>query len=360
MIDRRQEFLDVLFDFDDKIAFGMDDASACKPIDPLPDWLYTKANKFCINPLHTWRDGKNVTAINSFLFEIDKDDDGNLIPIKQQVKMFLESGLPYTTMVFSGTKSVHCIVRLTEPVHSDWFRSWWEAIDRVLTAKGLPIDAATMKIPQLSRVPGSIRIDKVKDEEGKETLVEGKKQTLIHINRRVTQSEIKEWLATNGEEVREPWTPPVNNYAPDMNAQVDDKELWQAAYNMNAKKYGTYNAQATTGNWVYLIALGNFFYRVDLPINAMISICNAELGAKTMKSSGEFYIEEALTKGWKWAEKNGLEKIPVQSKADWIAEQQSEGKKEFTKEEKEEWLKQKRLKELKQNELNLLKQYESK
>jgi hypothetical protein len=329
MIDKRQEFLDVLFDFDDKIAFGMDDGSACKPIDPLPDWLYTKANKFCINPLRNWRDTGNVTAINSFLFEIDKDADGNLIPVKQQVRMFLDSGLPYTTMVYSGTKSVHCIVRLTEPVEQNWFSCWWEAIDRVLTTKGLPIDPATMKIPQLSRVPGSIRMDKVKDdegnykkdEEGNNILLEGNEQKLIHINRRIEQSEIKEWLATNGEEIREPWVPPVNNYEPDMNAQVDDKELWQAAYNMNAKKYGDYNQGATTGNWVYLIALGNFFYRVDLAINAMVSISNTELGSKTMKSSGEFFIEEALTKGWKWAEKNSLEKIPVQSKADWVARQ---------------------------------------
>ena len=329
MIDRRQEFLDVLFDFDDKIAFGMDDASACKPIDPLPDWLYTKANKFCINPLHTWRETGNVTAINSFLFEIDKDVEGNLIPVKQQAKMFLDSGLPYTTMVYSGTKSVHCIVRLTEPVNADWFRSWWEAINRVLVAKGLPIDPATMKIPQLSRVPGSIRIDKVKDEKGNfkkdekgnYILLEGKEQTLIHINRRVTQNEIKEWLTTNGEEVREPWIPPVNNYEPDMNAAVDDKELWQAAYNMNAKKHGDYNANASTGNWVYLIDLANFFYRVDLSLTAAISISNTEFGEKTIKSSGKFYIAEAITKGWQWAEKNSLEKIPVQSKADWIAQQ---------------------------------------
>ena len=328
----RLKFLEVLFDIDDKVAFGMDDARACKPIAPLPEWKFTKANKFCINPLKNWRDAANVTQINSLLFEMDKDENNEVIPVKEQIKMFLNSGIPYSTLVFSGTKSVHCIVRFTEPIEQKWFRSWWEAINRVLTDKGLPIDKNTMKIPQLSRVPGSIRIDKEKDEEGNfkkdeegnYILVEGNEQKLIHINRRVTQGEVKEWLTNNGEQVNEPYVPPVRLYEPDMNAAVDDKELWQAAYNMNAKKHSDYNATAPSGNWMYLIDLANYFYRVDLNLNAAISICNTEFGTKALSSSGEFFIEEPLTKGYTWAEKNGLEKIKVTSKEEFIEQKKQE------------------------------------
>ena len=317
----RLKFLEVLFDIDDKVAFGMDNRSACKPISPLPEWKYTKANKFCINPLRNWRDGQNVTQINALLFEMDKDENGEIIDPKKQIRMFLDSGIPYSTLVFSGTKSVHCIVRFTEPIEEKWFRSWWEAINRVLTSKGLPIDPHTMKIPQLSRVPGSIRIDKDK-ETGKEIV--GKEQKLIHINRRVTQDEVRDWLSTNNEEVKEPYVPPVRLYEPDMNAQIDDKELWQAAYNMNAKKHGDYSATAQSGNWMYLIDLANYFYRVDLSLNAAISICNTEFGTKGLSSSGEFFIEEPLTKGYTWAEKNGLEKIKVTSKAEYMEERRQE------------------------------------
>ena len=318
--EQRLQFLEVLFDIDDKVAFGMDDKSACKPIAPLPEWKFTQANKFCINPLKNWRDAANVTQINSLLFEMDKDENNKVIPVKEQVKMFLNSGIPYSTLVFSGTKSVHCIVRFTEPIEQKWFRSWWKAINRVLIAKGLPIDPHTMIIPQLSRVPGSIRVDK--DEDGNDVL--GKEQKLIHINRRVTQDEVREWLSTNGEEVREPYVPPVRLYEPDMNAQVDDKELWQAAYNMNAKKHNEYNATAPSGNWMYLIDLANYFYRVDLNLNAAISICNTEFGTKALSSSGQFFIEEPLTKGYTWAEKNGLEKIKVTSKKEWMEEKRQE------------------------------------
>jgi len=350
MIDRRQEFLDVLFDFDDKIAFGMDDGSACKPIDPLPDWLYTKANKFCINPLHTWRNTGNVTAINSFLFEIDRDADGNQIPIKQQVKMFLDSGLPYTTMVYSGTKSVHCIVRLTEPVEGDWFRSWWEAINRVLTAKGLPIDAATMKIPQLSRVPGSIRMDKVKDEEGNfkkddkgnYILVEGNEQKLIHINRRVTQSEIKEWLAENNIEVEAPRVPEPSTYVPGANDAVDNKAKFEKAIAWTTDKGGSYSSSTTTGGHSWLFDLGMNCWKVDLNKDAAVSMAEIEWGTRYLGSNGGGNTNFPVKAGWEFGHNNSVKQYEFKKNTEW------------TDEEKKEWLKQKRLKQLKLNELILI------
>ena len=147
MIDRRDEFLKVLFDEDDNVAWGRDDQDACRPHYPYPMFLHTNAVKFCINPLSTWRDGKHTTAINALLFEMDYDDSKGkdkrvLIPIKEQIRLFEESGIPYTTMVYSGGKSVHVIVRFTEQIDQTMFQPTWTAISKALTQNGCFIDPA--------------------------------------------------------------------------------------------------------------------------------------------------------------------------------------------------------------------------
>jgi hypothetical protein len=309
MIDKRDEFLKVLFDVDDQVAFGLDDKSACKPIDPYPEFLTTNANKFCINPLREWRNTDNVTKITALLFEMDKDEDGNIIDPKEQVKMFLESGIPYTTLVFSGTKSVHAIVRFEEPIEQEWFRSWWRAINRVLVNKGLPIDPATMKIPQLSRVPNSIRESN------------GERQKLIHINRRVTQTEVKAWIEANGEIVEEPYVAPIRTYEPNANALVADKELFEAAYNMHKKHNDDYNSAAESGNWNWLFSFGGMLYKVDLDLNAGVSIFRTLFSNVAHGSAGDFDVEEALSKGWKWAQSTNVDKIEVKTKQQYKKEQ---------------------------------------
>ena len=304
MIDKRKEFLEVLFDSDDYVAFGKNDMAASKAIYPIPEWYTTNAMKFCINPLgrNQRRNGENIgDNIYSFLFEMDKDENNQIIPAKEQIRMFVNSGIPYTTMVYSGSKSIHLIVRFTEPITQKWFRSWWEAMNRVLVSKGLPIDPATMKIPQLSRVPNSMR-----DVDGDKVC-----QKLININKRIEQSEMLEWLEANGEEVLEPYVPPVREYNPDLNAEVSDEEKFKAAYNMFKKTHGEYEPSAESGNWMNLFNFGVGLYKVDLTLNASIALVNIALGTEAKGSSGSFYTELAIEKGWKDAERKGYEKIQV-------------------------------------------------
>ena len=309
MIDKRDEFLKVLFDVDDQVAFGIDDKSACKPIDPYPEFLTTNANKFCINPLDKWRNTENVTKITALLFEMDKDEDGNVIDAKEQIKMFIESGIPYTTLVFSGTKSVHAIVRFEEPIEQEWCRSWWWANNRIKDNKGLPIDPATMKIPQLSRVPNSIRESN------------GKKQSLIDIQTRRTQAEVKSWIEANGEIVEEPYVAPIRTYEPNTNALVADKELFEAAYNMHRKLNEDYNSAAESGNWNWLFNFGGMLYKVDLDLNAGVSIFRSRYSNIAHGSAGDFDVEEALSKGWKWTQSTNADKIEVKTKQQYRAEQ---------------------------------------
>ena len=309
MIDRRDEFLKVLFDEDDNVAWGRDDQDACRPFYPYPMFLHTDAVKFCINPLSTWRDGKHTTAINSLLFEVDDD-----IPIKEQVKLFEQSGLPYTTMVYSGKKSIHVIVRFTEQLDEKYFRPTWLAISNALKKHGIPVDPATMKIPQLSRVPNSMRPDT------------GKKQTLVFIKERVSMLEMTEWLTLNDIVVEEPKVRKNTVYIPNENDAVDDEEKFQAAYNMYKKKYGEFESTATTGNWVNCVNIGTLCYKVDLSLASSIGLCNNKLGHTIKTSGGEVQTETAITKGWEWADKNQVDKIKLNSKEEYKALQQELGK----------------------------------
>lgn len=320
MIDRRDEFLKVLFDEDDNVAWGKNDQYACRPHYPWPMFLHTEDVKFCINPLSTWRDGKHTTAINSLLFEMDYrkvNGEEELIPIKEQIKLFELSGIPYTTMVYSGGKSIHVIVRFTEQLDEKWFENTWKAIEKALTKNGCWIDPATMKIPQLSRVPNSIRDVDIKDDEGNVVGSKQVKQTLIFIKERVSMLEMTEWLKENDVVIEEPKVRKNSVYIPNANDGVVDKEKFTAAYNMYKKKYGEFEAAAATGNWVNCVNIGTLCYKVDLSLGDTVGLCNNKLGYTIKTSTGEVPTANAIIKGWEWADKNQVDKIKLNTKEEY-------------------------------------------
>lgn len=327
MIDKREEFLKVLFDRDDNVAWGKDDQDACRPEYPYPMFLHTEAVKFCINPLSTWRDGKHTTAINSLLFEMDKDPDENIIPIKKQVRLFENSKLPYTTMVYSGGKSIHVIVRLTEPLDEKMFRPTWLAISKALTNAGCFIDPATMKIPQLSRVPNSIREDGTLFNDDYEVVGKGPvKQQLIFIKERVSLLELTRWLNENDVTIKVPVPREKSLYIPNANDRVEDKDKFKHAYNMYKSRYGNYDSSVTTGNWNNSFNIGILCYKVDLNLSAAIGLCNTKLGY-TFKSKGkDIQTEDAITKGYEWADRNNADKIKLNTKEEYKALLQERGK----------------------------------
>lgn len=300
MINRRDEFLKVLFDEDENVAWGKDDQDACRPHYPWPMFLHTEAVKFCINPLSTWRDGKHTTAINSLLFEVDDD-----ILIKEQVKLFEASGLPYSTMTYSGKKSIHVIVRFTESLDEKWFRPTWLAIAEALKIKGIPVDPATMKIPQLSRVPNSMRPDT------------GKKQTLVFIKERVSMLEMTEWLTTMDIKIEEPKVRKNTVYIPNANDEIGDDKKFTAAYNMYKKKYGEFESTSTTGNWINCVNIGTLCYKVDLSLGATVGLCNNKLGYTIKTSNGDVPTSDAIIKGYEWADKNQVDKIKLNTKEEY-------------------------------------------
>ena len=305
----RKQFLEVLFDVDHISTCGKDDEGATYPKPVFPDLIADSGVKFSINPIKTWRDTKNVleAGLYSMLFEMDATPEGNLIPREEQINLFKSSGIPYSTMTWSGTKSVHVIVRMEEPIPQKIFKPLWLAIERVLTKHGCSIDPATMKIPQISRMPESIRDN-------------GNRQDLIDVRKRISRSEIGEWLKLNGERVEKPKPPKPSNWTDGSNSSIQDKEKWQAAYNMYKKKWGELNPNATTGNWTNLINFSTFCYKVDLSMQSAIQLSVTNFGYHFVGTGHEFVIDAPFLKGYAWCEKNAINKIKLKTKAEYKKE----------------------------------------
>lgn len=125
----------------------------------------------------------NVTSYRNFLLELDN------IPLAQQISL-VRDRLPITSIVYSGGKSYHFIISLTEPLPDE------TAYRR--TARGLmeavpEADRTTKNPSRLSRLPGVLRPDT------------GNYQELIYLGSRIALAELPEPAP-----YREPKAEPTN------------------------------------------------------------------------------------------------------------------------------------------------------
>lgn len=301
-IEDRLRFIEALFDDGDQVAFGDTDRDAAKPTDPIPYFLNTNANKFCINPVKDWRNGENVTSLNSILIECDDKS----LSREDQIQRFEESGLPYTTMMWSGTKSIHCIIRFKDPIwHEDFemkrqlYKNWHAAIRKVVLKYGITADPSTDKLPQLSRVPGSTRL-------GTGTL-----QELITIKERVNQSQVIEWLQKHGEVVEQPVKREPIIYNQGANDGVSNISKFKLARSWTEKKHGVYSTYMPTGAYMWLWHLGLNAYKLDMSFESVASFAQIEWGHQYIGSNGSGKVSEAINKGWTYGYKSRMEKIEL-------------------------------------------------
>ena len=300
MREDRLQFLEALFDDGDRVVFG-DTLKTChKPIEPIPFFLNTNAERFAINPFDKHRNTDNLNAIVNLLFEIDEDEFGNKVDEEIQEKLFLDSGIPFTTMVSSGNKSVHVILRFTEPFlfnsekdkQSEEQSRWWFSIAKALKKHGIVADVRARLLTQISRVPGSIRKDT------------GEMQTLKHIRNRVSRSEVIEWLDLNDIQI-----PPKKVYIPrEPNPEwnnVDDLTKWERAVRWTERKNGKYSTYMTTGAHDWLLKCGMNCYKNELSIGSAVNFAIQKYGTTFKGSSGSGHVEKSLELGYKWLEKKG-------------------------------------------------------
>lgn len=137
------------------------------------------------NPL----DGKgvkndNVTEFRFALVESDAED------IEKQNAIIRELELPVATLVFSGKKSIHAIVRV-DAANYDEYRKRVEYLYEVCRKNGLKVDTQNKNPSRLSRMPGVMR--------------NGKKQFLIDTNiGKESWAEWKEWIESINDDLPDP------------------------------------------------------------------------------------------------------------------------------------------------------------
>lgn len=127
---------------------------------------------FSINPLKDSRKDDNCLAFRNFLVEFDT------VSLEEQLALIGASGIPFTSLVFSGSKSYHLIISLKEVID----RHHYNKLARWLYA-ALPLADQACKNPsRLSRNAGAIREST------------GKLQELIELRGRIGVSELTDWL----------------------------------------------------------------------------------------------------------------------------------------------------------------------
>ena len=174
------QFYNLLFDEEEHTCFGataFDNQSY-----PILDGINSQTTRFfTINPLVKGRTRKaaNVTRYRNLMFEIDN------IPVPEQAKLIKDSELPYSTAVFSGSKSIHWIISLTSPlVDRIEYTAVWKACHAALLNNSIEADVATKDPARFSRCPEVIRDN-------------GKEQKLLKVRNRINFEDLNNWLISN-------------------------------------------------------------------------------------------------------------------------------------------------------------------
>ncbi len=131
-----------------------------------------KEQFFVINPMEDRRADSNVTSFRNILVEFDSGT------IEMQHALLQTSGLPYSTLTFSGSKSLHAIISVEPAIKTE---QEYRAIAKAIYAKLPGCDTKVCNPSRFSRTPGAIRDN-------------GEVQTLMHVRGRIPLEVLMAWI----------------------------------------------------------------------------------------------------------------------------------------------------------------------
>lgn len=151
--------------------------------DRVDDW----AAFFSINPLNLRkrRRDENVTALRNFLVEFDET------PLEEQRLFFEQNREIFSTVVFSGGKSYHGIIALSEALPD---RQAYKSLFRRIQ-KATKCDVSNSNPSRFSRLAGHFRDEK------------NTVQELVAIGKRISLAALEEWLVSKGAPIEAPLPP---------------------------------------------------------------------------------------------------------------------------------------------------------
>lgn len=163
-------FYEVLFEPDELVCWSYDLYGT--NLFSVSEASFIGANFFSINPLTKKRSDANVTALRNILVEFDSGT------ISEQQELLRQCGLPYSTLVYSGGKSLHAIISLNQPICTE---AYYRAIVKKIYKKLPTADQKTFNPSRFSRAPGAIREN-------------GKEQKLYEVKGRVPLNDLLAWI----------------------------------------------------------------------------------------------------------------------------------------------------------------------
>ncbi len=228
-------YYNTLFNADERVCFAWQSNDTA--IIPLTSWTEQRSPWLSVNPIDgecdndpessilPWaratlprRADCNVIAFRNFLIEMDK------VPLQEQIGIIRDCKMPFTTSVFSGKKSIHFIISLTDPcIDKEEYILLAETIHRAIPAK---VDTACKNPSRLTRNPGVIRKDT------------GKEQKLIEVRNRIVKQEVIDWAASRGV------TPQVKPVKEQKINSTKIPEAWVTKFLLTGAAVGTRNEKA--------------------------------------------------------------------------------------------------------------------
>lgn len=171
-----KHFLDVLFDGGEYLCLGFSAFdTATEPIATLSEERFLKAQFVSINPFipGTTRKDINVQTFRNIMFEFDSGT------LDEQADYIEQLQIPFTTLVYSGGKSLHCIVSLEQPCRD---KSAYDNLVQDLYTIVTRCDPTGKNASRFTRLGGVQRPDKESE------------QTIIDITRRIRPGEIQAFI----------------------------------------------------------------------------------------------------------------------------------------------------------------------
>lgn len=228
----KSNFYNILYDREDYVAIKnrkltKDDNYIFIKNNASVDMLSNGLNPeyICINPVDIESDGSatsaNIFTYRNFLFE----EDGG-IPIEEQRDKVKQSGLPYSTVVFSGNESAHHIVSLEESLsNEDEYRRWFKTIETILSQYNFTADSACKNPSRLSRAAEGINIKT------------GKVQDILEIRSRVSNVELLKWFESHAVHPDDFIVKNVEYNSFDGPDTADDTRRWEVAQVLMGKDW---------------------------------------------------------------------------------------------------------------------------
>lgn len=186
-----EQFLNVLFEPDEFIWFGgcYKSNKLSKPQSDLPKLNQsaptTDGYFICLNPanqLNAKHGKESISIYRNLLIECDN------MSLQQQESFLKRKKLPFSTLTYSGGKSLHAVISMERPFETE--AEYKKAHDRITFALTELNDPQTDKVSIFTRLPDFLR----------QTDAGIRKQASIEIGRRISHADLEVFLAPTNKE----------------------------------------------------------------------------------------------------------------------------------------------------------------